>query len=247
MGCDNKADVDNQARIDSVETMCHPIPQNTMEIINIKNELINKLDRIKIKLLEEDDLVNKKEKVGLLKQKINNSSSANLDLIPKEIVNYIFYIDENIDDFRVLFNYHEPLKFNDIALEYMIDYGFFSLKKDIIDQRMSFRVDMGQNSEISFNNPYQFFPIAGMEREHVLVNISSLNYGQIVVSDEIQGYLFAPNLIAHIDDLISGLKENYYLIDKDGNIIFPNTWESRRLVKTKEYNYLPCTGLIKKE
>nr|WP_303832271.1 hypothetical protein [Snodgrassella alvi] len=81
----------------------------------------------------------------------------------------------------------------------------------------------------------------------ILIDLREQYFGRLINS--VSGYsnVLAPNLYAHIDDLVDGLKNEYYTYDPDwGDIQYPLSWYQRKLLRTGEYYYDSSLGKVMK-
>ena len=81
----------------------------------------------------------------------------------------------------------------------------------------------------------------------ILIDLREQYFGRLINS--VSGYsnVLAPNLYAHIDDLIDGLKNEYYTYDPNwGDIQYPLSWYQRKLLRTGEYYYDSSLGKVMK-
>ena len=81
----------------------------------------------------------------------------------------------------------------------------------------------------------------------ILIDLREQYFGRLINS--VSGYsnVLAPNLYAHIDDLVDGLKNEYYTYDPDwGDIQYPLSWYQRKLLRTDEYYYDSSLGKVMK-
>ena len=81
----------------------------------------------------------------------------------------------------------------------------------------------------------------------ILIDLREQYFGRLI--NYVSGYanVLAPNLYAHIDDLIDGLKNEYYTYDPDwGDIQYPLSWYQRKLLRTGEYYFDSSLGKVMK-
>ena len=130
-----------------------------------------------------------------------------------------------------------------------MDYNIISEdaeKKDL--EGLSYDDTQKDYIDTKISNIYEFMPLYDSGSLClILIDLREQYFGRLINS--VSGYsnVLAPNLYAHIDDLVDGLKNEYYTYDPDwGDIQYPLSWYQRKLLRTGEYYYDSSLGKVMK-
>ncbi|NUF78376.1 hypothetical protein GY065_05465 [Snodgrassella sp. ESL0323] len=119
-------------------------------------------------------------------------------------------------------------------------------KKDL--EGLSYDDTQKDYIDTKISNIYEFMPLYDSGSFClILIDLREQYFGRLINYVSGYAYVLAPNLYAHIDDLIDGLKNEYYTYDPDwGDIQYPLSWYQRKLLRTGEYYYDSSLGKVMK-
>ena len=137
----------------------------------------------------------------------------------------------------------DELKYEDDMIQNAAKDAFIDLSKLSRQELMSRiqnspDIDIEQPDTKIITDYRDFLPIDSLGEEgDLLINLSKdEHHGELLLS---QGLIvIAPNIIAHLDDLIKGVETNLYPVDDD-IVYYPFSWLIRDLTAKGKYHYLP--------
>ena len=84
-------------------------------------------------------------------------------------------------------------------------------------------------------NLSRFIPLFKYQGDYIVIDLKKNHHGElIIITDGYIGTILAPSIMAHLDDLVGGLREGNYRVDVE-EIIFPSSWYQRKGVRSGKY------------
>lgn len=212
--------------------------------MNEKNNLVKKLEHIKQLLQLKKNYSNDQLSMFLFIEKIIEKKTSHKYTLSTQIKNFLTFTSNELLLESLINNTFIPFNLQSLTEEFsqLLD-GFKSkdiesmpviltqyAEKKILDDDDDWENEENQYIQLRVTEPYRFIPLYNGGFGNFIFYDSLSD--QLIFSDNLEWRVLAPSLNEHIEDLISGISNDYYDINFEyEEVDFPYSWFLRQLTQ----------------
>ena len=221
--------------------------------MNEKNNLVKKLEHIKQLLQLKKDYSNDQLSIFLFIENIIEKKTSHKYTLPIQIKNFLTFTSNELLLESLIDTTFIPFNLQSLTEEFSLLLDGFKSKdiesmpviltqyaeKKILDENDDWENEENKYIQLLVTEPYRFIPLynGGFGSFIFYDSLSE----QLIFSDNsdiLEWRVLAPSLNEHIEDLISGISNDYYDINFEyDEVVFPYSWFLRQLIKKGQYVY----------